>query len=427
MVIKKYLAVLALVLLPVVLSTCDVTTDPGANLDYAAKAKEIVGDMYIPKDDLQVLNFYDHFETILAVLGIQIVDDDSAGTPTNATLALTEDCVEDITGGILQEFMHNNYVNDDNSSSQMEPVKMYYPLIDIPAFLISAGLEIEREEGYGALTADDLTGVMDYYLALYDNNETIAREQFAGYLIGAIARNRQDIGTLNDQYTLDRLQLFLFILDALTLPESSPIAASGNVLGPAASLSGAASSGTSNSYWGSGAKQAKVLPQNTDQKVKDLTNGYLKTYAYWFAISGPRSISCDRWTYTAYAMRTCTIKDAPKSNEPLAPLDCTGTQVPVKGINVEFDTHLQEHTCLGCLLPEQTSEAGWVDAEVTCSNKPDCKIKSFTPGTKNVNGYIVAKFSGTDMGVTPPIPILPAKAVLNVSERVGDTYECHKD
>lgn len=424
--LKSSLLLILLALSSVLFATCDDTTDPGANLDYAAKAREIVGDMYTPQDDMQVLNFYDHFETILAILGVQVVDD-AAGTVSDATLALTSDCVEDITGGILMEFMQYSSDSDDNSSLQMQNIKMYYPLVDVPGFLISAGWDIEREEGYDALTADDLIGIMDYYISLYENNETIEREQFAGYLMGAIARNREDIGTLNDQYTLDRLQLFLFILDALTLPENSPFAVSDNAMQSFHAPVAAASSGSSNSYWGSGAKRAKVRPQNTNQKVKEFTNGYLKTYAYWFAISGPRSIYCDRWTYTAYAMRTCTIKEAPGSNEPLAPLDCSGVQAPVKGINVEFDTHLQEHTCLGCLLPEQISSDGFVDAEVTCSKKPDCDLKSFTPGTKNVNGYIVAKFSGTDTGVTPPTPILPAKAVLNVSERVGDKFECHED
>lgn len=419
------LFLLLLVVSSVLCTTCQDTSDPGANLDYAAKAKEIAADMYTPQNDLQVLNFSDHFETILAILGIPVVDDETQDL-SNTALAMTKDCVEDITGGMLTELMQYDSDDKDNSSLQIAKPKMYYPLGDIPGFLSSAGFAIEREEGYGDLTADDLTDVMDYYIALYENNETIEREQFAGYLIGAIAHKNPDVGTYVDLDSLDRLQLFLFILDALTLPENSPYAVSGAAMRAAHPQVAAGLSMGSTSYWGLGAKQANVRPQNTKNTVRDLVGEYVKTYAYYFDISGPREIYCDTWEYTAFASRICTATETPHSSSPLAPLDCSGVPKPVKGITVQFDVRLQEHVCLGCLVPEQTSEDGWIDAEVVCS-KPNCDIKSFTPGTKKVNGSVAATFRGTDTGLTPPYTIFPARAVLKVSERVGGQFECHED
>ena len=69
----RSLSLFLLFLSMVFCTTCKDTSDPGAGLDYAAKAREIVGDMYAPQNDMQVLNFYDHFETILAILGCQHV------------------------------------------------------------------------------------------------------------------------------------------------------------------------------------------------------------------------------------------------------------------------------------------------------------------------------------------------------------------
>ena len=40
------------------------------------------------------------------------------------------------------------------------------------------------------------------------------------------------------------------------------------------------------SYWGSGAKKLKIKPSNTNQKVIDILDDGIKTYAYKFTLSG---------------------------------------------------------------------------------------------------------------------------------------------
>ena len=82
--------------------------------------------------------------------------------------------------------------------------------------------QIEREAGSGTITADELKALMDSYIALYENNRSVEREYFAGYLIGAISKNNPDVGTYVDEYSLDKLQLFLFLIDAFNLPEGLP-------------------------------------------------------------------------------------------------------------------------------------------------------------------------------------------------------------
>ena len=160
--------------------------------------------------------------------------------------------------------------------------------------------QIEREAGSGKITADELKALMDSYIALYENNRSVEREYFAGYLIGAISKNNPDVGTYVDEYSLDRLQLFLFLIDAFNLPEGlafdSPVL---KVVKRNAGHGVSAQAAAAPSYWGSGAKKLKIKPSNTNQKVIDILDDGIKTYAYKFSLSGDPSIYCGIWQYTA--------------------------------------------------------------------------------------------------------------------------------
>jgi len=296
---------------------------------------------------------------------------------------------------------------------------------DIAAYLDnSSDWEIEREEGLGPIIADDLKSVMDYYVSLYENNTTIERQYFAGYLIGAIAKNNPDVETYVDQYSLDRLQLFLFLFDAFDLPDdlsfdSIPVRA----LPGAAKGAFALQTGGSKSFWGAGAKKMKIKPSNTRQKVIDILADGTKTYAYSFTLKGSAFIYCNTWNYTATAIRTCTWDET--SDSALAPLDCGGYN-GVSGLTVNFDEYTRDHEALAPLVPPKTDSNGDAQFEIFCSRQcPPGKEKDRLEGLTNVNGYVTARFTGTDATIN--YPIFPATAVFNLTERVGDQVTCHED
>jgi hypothetical protein len=419
--IKNYFIPILTVLSAILLSTCELD-NPGDidNMDYAARAREIVDDLYIydgtQEDSLRFFNLYDHFSTILDILGISY---DESAQADNNTVTMTEDQIDLITNTLLMEGL--SYFSDSESSVNG---RTYYSLDEIAVYLDnSSDWQIERDEGYGPITADDLKSVMDYYISLYENNNTIDRQYFAGYLIGAISKNNPDAGTYADQYSMDRLQLFLFLIDAFDLPEglSFDSLPQRNIT-DSIRVDGTASS-SSKSYWGAGAKKLKIKPSNTRQKVIDILDDGIKTYAYKFTLSGPSSIYCGTWDYTANAIRTCQWTE--KGNDPLAPLDCfSSTGVP--GLNVSFEEYTQEHWYLAPLVPQLTDSSGSITFEIYCEKQcPPGKEISHIPGTTNVNGLVTAKFTGTDSSIN--YPIFPATAVFKLTERVGDQIECHKD
>ncbi|MEI6127225.1 MAG: hypothetical protein WCQ99_11810 [Pseudomonadota bacterium] len=435
---KNYLSTLLLVLMTAVLTTCDII-NPDPEIEYAAKAREIVDDLYVfdgtQEDAYKAANLSDHFDTILEVLGIQKVDDPQEVT-AESPVSLISDQVELITDGIFLELFSKIYLGVNES------LKSYYQPEDIVEFLNSSDIQIERESGYGPITADDLKGVMDYYTQLYDNNATIEREYFAGYLIGAISRKNPDIGTLVDEYSLDKLQFFLFMLDAFTLPTDSPLAASVKSVSGNKQIA-AAAAGSSQSSWGAGAKKMNIKPSDKKQKVIDILENEIKTYTYTFSLTGPQSIYCGEWEYTVSVMRTCTTEEI-TSEELLAPLpnlkvDCSGSPQPVAGINIKSGGKLQEHFTYNCnddsdLAPLffATKSDGTNCFNAVCSRKcPVGTEKSHIPGTNNVNGYVYATFSGTDKDVVnnklKGYTLIPVTMYLNVTERVGDKIECHKN
>jgi hypothetical protein len=410
----RTLYVLMLIMLSLTFTGCapDIIDDPVDKLDFAAKAREIIDDGYIydgtQEDYLRLLNISTHFDTILQILGIEVVDDASQVTP-DGPMALTSAQYD-----FLFQTIYTERTNAFLNTNPYEGI-VYYPLADVPEFLASSGLQIARTQGLGDIAKEELQGVMDYYIDLYENNTTVTREYFAGYLIGAIAKNNPDVGTLVDQYSLDKLQLLLFVIDALTLPEDSPLAAAAQNM-TAQSISPAA--GAAQSHWGAGAKKLNIQPVNTKQKVIDIVGDTVKDYSYKFSVIGATSIYCDSWPYTASVMRTCRWTAGT-----IDPGDCSGMPEPVAGIRVNFTAGLQEHDFILAPLIG-TGPDGTLTEEAVCE-KSQCKIKRRTPGTRNVNGYVEASFNGTDNSLTPPYPIFPARAYIRVTERVGDQIECY--
>jgi hypothetical protein len=260
---------------------------------------------------------------------------------------------------------------------------------------------------------------MDYYIDLYENNTTIDREYFAGYLIGAIARNNPVVvDSTVDQYSLDKLQMFLFVIDALTLPDDSPLAIEGASVSGDSSIVVPAQAGGARSHWGAGAKKLNIRPVNTKQKVIDIIGDTVKEYSYHFGLTGPTSIYCGSWLYKASVTRTCRWTAGI-----IDPGDCSGIPEPVEDISVVFNSGLQEHDFLQPLTG--TLSDGTLTAFAECE-RAECRIKNRIPGTNNVNGYVEASFNGTDNSLTPPYTIFPARVYLKVTERVNDQIECYQ-
>ena len=413
--IKIILLVLLLAVSAGLLTSCIPDNGGVDNMNYAAKAREIVDDLYIndgtDEDAAKIAYIGSHFYTILDILGIEVVDDPAQITP-DGPVSLTSDQVNIIISSIYMDLSNKYFATGTGGC------RVHYVLDDFPDYLVSSGLQIEREAGYGNITADDLKGVMDYYTELYDNNTTIKREYFAGYLIGAINRNNLDAGSTADQYSLDKLQMFLFKIDAFTLPEDSPLAASVQNISRKSAISISAPAGGTHSNFGAGAKRMKIKPENTRQKVIDILDGTVRDYVYNFSLTGSQSIKCGDWLYTASVRRTCRWTEGI-----IDPGDCSGMPEPVEGINVDFTETLQEHGEVGP-LPKNTKDQTY-PFQVFCDKKP-CpkdKPKSKIIGSKNVNGYVEAKFTGTDPAMK--FLIFPATAILDVTERI-DTIECYK-
>jgi hypothetical protein len=411
--IKISLIILLLAISTGLLTTCIPDNGGGGvdNMNYAAKARQIVDDIYIydgtQEDYNKLFNFAQHFETILDILGIQVVEDAAQITP-DGPLSLTKAQRDFLVDTILMERL-SAFTNTDISSGQT-----YYSLADIPEFLTNSNWQIERTPGAGDITPEELQGVMDYYISLYENNTTIGREYFAGYLIGTIAKNNPDVGTMVDQYSQDKLQMFLFVIDALTLPADSPLAAAAQSITTVAAKSISAAAASSKSYWGAGAKKLNIQPVNTKQKVIDIVGDTVKEYSYKFSLDGPTFIECGDWTYTASVSRTCRWTAGI-----IDPGDCSGEPEPVGGIVVQFTAKLQEHEFLASLTPK-TSADGTRSQDAYC-NKKRCP-KYTVIDSKNVIGAVDADFSGTDPVTN--FTIFPATAVLKVTEKI-DNIKCY--
>lgn len=418
--IKHYLLFALIIVSACLTATCGII-EPDPDSDYAAKARQIVDDLYVydgtDEDRVNFYNVSEHFYAILEIMGITVSGDQISPD----TVALPTDYIDLITTTISLEKV---YKISSGSSSQLAST-IYYTLDDIADYLNnSSDWQVEREEGLGPITADDLKGVMDYYISLYENNTTIERQYFAGYLIGAIAKNNPDVGTYVDQYAVDRLQLFLILTDAFDLPEGISFD-SITVRSVPDAVHGAVELKTSGSksYWGAGAAKMKVKPSNTRQKVIDILEDGIKTYTYMFSLSGSASIYCNTWYYTAIATRTCTWQE--NSSAVLAPLDCSGAS-GVGGLSVDFEEHTQEHIYLAPLVPPKTNTAGIATFEISCDRScPPGREKERLAGQANVNGYVTARFTGTDTAIN--YTIFPARAVFNLTERVGDQIICHKN
>ena len=403
--IKNYFFLTALLFSIIMLPAC--IRD---RLGYATEARAIVNNLYLTQGLPET--YQQHFLNILYILGINY--ESTSGETNPGGVTLSADQILFIIDALVEE-----------SSNRSFQGKMYYSLDDVAAYLNSSTTwQIEREAGSGALTAAELKALMDSYIALYESNRSVEREYFAGYLLGAISKNNPDVGTYVDEYSLDRLQLFLFLIDAFNLPEG--LAFDNPVLKVVKRNAGhgiSAQAAAAPSYWGSGAKKLKIKPSNTNQKVIDILDDGIKTYAYKFTLSGDASIYCGTWTYTASALRTCTWTET--ADDALAPLDCSLSS-GVAGLSVTFDEYTQEHDYLAPLTPAITSAGGFADFEIDCVKS--CAIgkeKSRIEGVTLVNGYVTAKFTGTDASIN--YPIFPATAVLKLTERVGDIIECHQN
>ena len=413
--IKIILLVLLLAVSAGLLTSCIPDNGGVDNMNYAAKAREIVDDFYIndgtDEDAAKIAYIGSHFYTILDILGIGHVENPDEVT-ADSPVSMTSYQIDIITSSLYSDLSLNF------STTETKTAKTYYQLAGLADILNSLGLQIEREAGSGPITADELKGVMDYYTELYENNDSVEREYFAGYLIGAISKNNPEVGNTVDQYSLDKLQLFLFLLDAFSLPADSPLAASVQTVSSKSAISITAPAGGTHSNFGAGAKRMKIKPENTRQKVIDILDGTVRDYVYNFSLTGSQSIKCGDWLYTASVRRTCRWTEGI-----IDPGDCSGMPEPVEGINVDFTETLQEHGEVGP-LPKNTKDQTY-PFQVFCDKKP-CpkdKPKSKIIGSKNVNGYVEAKFTGTDPAMK--FLIFPATAILDVTERI-DTIECYK-
>jgi hypothetical protein len=403
--VKNYLLLAVLLFSAVALPAC--IRD---KLGYATEAKAIVNDLYL-NEGLED-GYLQHFVNILYILGINY--DSTSGETNPGGVKLSDDQIHFITDTLAEESTLRNIYG-----------KTYYSLDDVAAYLDNnTAWQIEREAGSGKITADELKAVMDYYISLYENNTTVERQFFAGYLIGAISKNNPDVGTYVDEYSLDKLQLFLFLIDAFNLPEGLAFdGAALKIVKRDAGHGVSAQAVAAPSYWGSGAKKLKIKPSNTNQKVIDILEDGIKTYAYKFSLSGDPSIYCGTWQYTASAIRSCTWVET--ADDALAPFDCA-QPAGVAGLSVNFEEYTQEHEALAPLVPPKTDSSGFADYEIFCTKQcPIGKEKSRTEGAKLVNGYVTAKFTGIDASIN--YPIFPATAVFKLIERTGDIIECHQN
>ena len=470
--IKIILIVLLLAVSAGLLTSCIPDNGGVDNMNYAAKAREIVDDFYIndgtDEDAAKIAYIGSHFYTILDILGIGHVENPDEVT-ADSPVSMTSDQIDIITTSIYSDLSLNF------STTETKTAKTYYQLEDLADILSSLGLQIEREAGSGPITADELKGVMDYYAELYENNDSVEREYFAGYLIGAISKNNPEVGNTVDQYSLDKLQLFLFLLDAFSLPADSPLAASVQTVSSksAISISDNASGSHSNfesggiklklrpgdpnivtnkgntvlprSHWGAGAKKMK-LKTVTTRRVVPLLDSVLKTYTYKFELTGPQNISCGIWKYKVHVTRSCTwstpaTSTIPTDEEELAPLpapkDCRGVPQDVEGIDIKEGGKLKDHFISRCWDADaplgvfRTKSDGRNCIDADCGKRcPPGEEKERTKGTTNINGYVTVYFSGIDKAVTHDnlsfYPLIPTTMVLDVTERVGDEIKCHE-
>ncbi len=181
--IKNYVLLTALLFSAVVLTAC--IRD---RLGYATEAKAIVNDLYLNAGTEEL--YLQHFPTILSILNINFQSTSGETNPGGPTLPLEQ-----------IYFIIDTLFNESQASSYEG--KTYYSLDDMAAYLDNnTTFQIEREAGSGKITADELKAVIDYDIALYENNRSVGREYFAGYLIGAISKNNPDVGTYVDNILL---------------------------------------------------------------------------------------------------------------------------------------------------------------------------------------------------------------------------------
>jgi hypothetical protein len=155
--VKNYLLLTTLLFSVVVLTAC--VRD---RLGYATEAKAIVNDLYLNAGTEEL--YLQHFPMILSILNINFESTSGETNPGGPTLSLDQ-----------IYFIIDTLFNESQLSS-IEG-KTYYSLDDLAAYIDNnTAFQIEREAGSGKITADDLKAVMDYYIALYENNRSVERE-----------------------------------------------------------------------------------------------------------------------------------------------------------------------------------------------------------------------------------------------------------